>query len=829
MAELKIRENGYTVEFLHNKRESEHYHVEVELLYVLSGKCEVHTEGKEWDLVKEDILVLGTGRSHSIVTEEEDLTLRIRFSFEILSEAISDGNYVFTCNSLQQNKPEFESLRAILRRVVFTVIERYRQGNSSENHAGDAGCLLRGLMYEVLDVLQRSFREKSRQGLENASKEEQIDAVVSYINMNFQSPIRIREVADRLYISSSTLSRLFKSRTGVYFADYIEDVRLMNAASQLTETDKKVTRISMDCGFSNPSVFSRSFQAKYSMSPTEYRKAGQEEKLAEKETDPVEVERITQMLGDFSAQSAASMSGMSGVPGIGGIIGSEEQLEIRVPSEQDSDLPESPRFWSCVVNAGSAYGLMQANIQNHLLFLKKELHFRYVRFWNIFSDQMMIRSGIDDRQYNFEMIDLALDFLVEHDMVPFIDLGYRPETAVSQPGQTVFYRDDSIGYRTIEDWERLFRAFVDHVLRRYRTEQTGQWIFEFSKDPRGASGQIRAEYDFGELYRNCHMYVKEHLQGAKIGGISAAVDSGNEELYHWLEDLRAHALTPDFVSILSFPYRSVEGKMEGESDSRRYAGDGWDVDQIRTVRRNLDRDGLSQVPIYVTEWNSFLSTRNFLNDSCYRAADFLHSAQKLWGLPESMGIWMSTDLVSRYVDTRRIANGGNGMVTRDGIPKPIFFAVCFLERMQGRVVLCGEHFFASRTASGSCYLLCFNRKALSARFQMAQEGHIRPRDLEQMVENERPIRLCFEIPGVEPLCEYVVKERLVSPRTRSLLAEWEKLGFEEELTGPDTKYLRDVCTPELHMEKTASDQEGTLRVETELGANEIALFHIYRR
>lgn len=56
-------------------------------------------------------------------------------------------------------------------------------------------------------------------------------------------------------------------------ADFINRYRIRYAANLLTTTDDPVSLVAEQCGIPNRSTFSRLFRDRYSMSPTEYRKA----------------------------------------------------------------------------------------------------------------------------------------------------------------------------------------------------------------------------------------------------------------------------------------------------------------------------------------------------------------------------------------------------------------------------------------------------------------------------------------------------------------------------------------------------------------------------
>jgi len=83
----------------------------------------------------------------------------------------------------------------------------------------------------------------------------------------------IAEIADQVGISKRELSRLFDRHLRVSPAEYWRDIRLASARWMILNTDRSVTQIAYECGFSDSSHLIRWFQKRFSRTPTEFRKA----------------------------------------------------------------------------------------------------------------------------------------------------------------------------------------------------------------------------------------------------------------------------------------------------------------------------------------------------------------------------------------------------------------------------------------------------------------------------------------------------------------------------------------------------------------------------
>ena len=85
-------------------------------------------------------------------------------------------------------------------------------------------------------------------------------------------PISLEEVAKETNTGVRQLERLFKNHVGKSPLSYFREIRLKYAHWLLTNTNRSLTDISYECGFSDSSHFSRSFKKEFGESPNAIRK-----------------------------------------------------------------------------------------------------------------------------------------------------------------------------------------------------------------------------------------------------------------------------------------------------------------------------------------------------------------------------------------------------------------------------------------------------------------------------------------------------------------------------------------------------------------------------
>jgi transcriptional regulator GlxA family with amidase domain len=98
-----------------------------------------------------------------------------------------------------------------------------------------------------------------------------ITKALEYVDENFAQDISMADAARHVDMSYTAFSRFFSRYLGRGFAEYLLLARLKQAAMLLAETDKSVTDIAMETGFSTTSYFIQRFREYQGMTPKRFR------------------------------------------------------------------------------------------------------------------------------------------------------------------------------------------------------------------------------------------------------------------------------------------------------------------------------------------------------------------------------------------------------------------------------------------------------------------------------------------------------------------------------------------------------------------------------
>lgn len=98
-----------------------------------------------------------------------------------------------------------------------------------------------------------------------------IQEAIEYINEHFNEKLTLELVASKTFMSPKYFSQLFKKITDISFSKYVNDIKIKHACKLLETTNYPAYRISMECGFSDPSYFNRVFTNTMDITPINYR------------------------------------------------------------------------------------------------------------------------------------------------------------------------------------------------------------------------------------------------------------------------------------------------------------------------------------------------------------------------------------------------------------------------------------------------------------------------------------------------------------------------------------------------------------------------------
>ncbi|MBO9622939.1 MAG: cellulase family glycosylhydrolase [Sphingomonas sp.] len=313
-----------------------------------------------------------------------------------------------------------------------------------------------------------------------------------------------------------------------------------------------------------------------------------------------------------------------------------------------------------------------------------ELGFRYVRFHAIFHDVLgTVRVENGKTRYDWSRIDQLYDAFLAMGIKPFVELGFTPEAMASSP-QTIFYWKGNTSHPKPEAWRALVDAFVRHLIARYGEREVRSWYFEVWNEPNLAGFWEGADQQaYFDLYENSARAIKAVDPQLKVGGPSTAGAA-------WVPELLGFAATRglpvDFVSTHTY---GVEGGFldeYGHDDNKLSTNPDAVTADVRRVREQIERTKFAGIPLFFTEWSTSYNPRDPVHDSYISAAYILGKLKAARPYAQGMSYWTYSDLFEEPGPPPTPFHGGFGLMNREGVRKPAWFAYKYLNLLHGREV-----------------------------------------------------------------------------------------------------------------------------------------------
>ena len=646
--------------------------------------------------------------------------------------------------------------------------------------------------------------------MDDSQDRQRVRRIQNYIQANYQSQISLNNLSDQLYLSNAYLSKYVKKHLGLTFMEYLNNVRLFHAVDELLYTKKNMTHIALDNGFPTSAAFTKAFRDIYGEAPSEYRRKMREQQepenlehgLSEEESGRIKKYLI------FKEQHNEPVV--------------KNQKVCTVDVQQTGKLLTDCHKAICV---GDAYTVLQSNVQSQLRDLQKAADIKYARMWNIFSREECYNGK---KGCNFRKIDQILDFLLENHMKPYLELGHK-EVLLNYSAEKFLKENEEIENYEVQVYEYIFREFCTHLVNRYGIDEIETWYFEYynfsNTGATESTGMTEEEGLYYQYFATIYRILKGISPAIKVGGAGFILGYGTLGCRSILPIWKKKNLMPDFLSVYSYQYVAID------DNDKRYGRKSIDIDYMRNqteILREVIKETGFQVPeLHISEWNFTISNRNVLNDSCNQGAYVLKNCIDMNGEVDLMAYWHALDSYSDYYDADNVLNGDSGMISRDGIRKPSFYAYVFMNRLLPNVIKKDENSIITTNGRDRYVIACHNFKKLSAQYVFSEEEKITVETIDNYMENDESLKLQFRLENVKD-GDYLVKIHMVNKENGSAQDIWKRLQYSKNLARDEMQYLEKSAIPRMEM-KNVHVEGGVLELENVLMAQEIRLLDIQYR
>lgn len=757
------------------------------ILYALEGTFSIQIDEATRILHQNEYITINSGRMLSISVIQSGIVGFLRLIYEKAANYLMLDSHNIACDSFSVTQDSARIGKQV-RDILSACIVK------------DDPTLIISMYYQLLYLIRTNhLQEKADASIIKKTIDNKKQQILDFLNENYKKKITLPELASATYFSVTYLSQYIHKQFGKTFSELVNEIRLEHALSELKAGKQSLIQIALDNGFSNASSFTRNFKKEYGKLPSEYQKAFRDGTLQN--------EKQSSGLLEAKVRTYAETHQLNS---------GEEQIDVHEVSSDVTQARILNKFWNIMINACPAKDLLQEKMQQHVKMLAENLGVRYFRIWDLYAPEMMIYDG---KEINYFMLDTVIDFLVSIQVHPFLEVGLKPDILLKSTRQVIKKEYRKNPFESSKEFGGFIHSLLRHYAQRYGMKEVSEWIIEYWYDSVHDSLDVYFE-NFEAVYQN----AKNISQSIKVGGPGTSTDS-TVDMDTILSQWKRREEKPAFLSFCGYPYKLDNSNFENITDfEQRYVSQYHMQLKLEEITKSAQNNGFWSQEIYVTEWSFTISNRNALNDSHFMGAYIMHCLLEMIGKVSLEGYWLGSDLFSQYYDTKSLLNGGCGLISKDGIYKPSFYAFQFFNRLGSYILSHDEYSVVTASMNDNYNIVCCNYVHPGYQYYREEEQQVSPKHYYLYFDHTRR-KFTSRIANVRNGI-YRVKQRLLDRDHGSVLDEWENLGKVAELDVRDIEYLRGVCKPHLSISDfPVTNHE--IQITCELEPNAIESIHIF--
>ncbi len=424
-----------------------HWHNSIEIIFVLEGTINVLIESGDYQVCEGEIEIVNCDEAHKFYSDVKNKVLFFHLDPTFFEKYYDDmKNIYFYTNSSEegaQKEEKYDVLRKYLSILACELIQK------SENFDDQIEAILVKLLFHLINNFHY-LNYDDKDSNENVIQFQRYHRIRKYIYNNYMNKISLQDIAVLEYLSPYYLSHQIKDMAGTNFSELVNIVRVDESIKLLLDTNKTISDISLDVGFSHARYYNKSFKNHYKCTPLQFRK---------KYGIPEEKFECSKKMRTYDLSET--------LPYISYYLEDYARFNYTnkiIKLQTDSLLPgsELQHRWKEKINLGQAKELIKAGEQGYLRSIQEAIGFENGIIQNLFGKEMKIYFNENVEFLNWNEVDKLLEFLMDISLVPLIILS-----------QT---------FKDKKSFIKLLESFILYFVDIYGIEVVSLWKFQASKD-----------------------------------------------------------------------------------------------------------------------------------------------------------------------------------------------------------------------------------------------------------------------------------------------------------------------------------------------------------
>lgn len=254
----------------------QHWHDEIEILYLEQGEIEFVIEDTQFCIHEGEALLIPSNLLHMATKTSKKTCNFFAFVFSpiLFTEAFTNTTYTRFVQPLKHNgliycfkfSPNISWQHEVLLFLKKILSFYGRQDIDSWELE------LHGLLYQLWNLYYLNHMTSIALSNNYEKLYTKLKPSLEYIHQNFSLDITLQLLSKQSCLCIGTFCRYFKELTGLTPFTYLNRFRIRKSCEALLNTSLNITEIANMCGFNNISYFNRLFLEHVKCKPSEYRK-----------------------------------------------------------------------------------------------------------------------------------------------------------------------------------------------------------------------------------------------------------------------------------------------------------------------------------------------------------------------------------------------------------------------------------------------------------------------------------------------------------------------------------------------------------------------------
>ena len=256
-----------------------HIHEYFEILYGLCGECEIRLGEETYRFGKGDMVLIDPMEVHRITSETDGDNdyLVLKFVPEVLyssEQPTFDLGYMIPYMQMDSGHQKVYPAHELAQSGIPEILKNiFRE--DEEKEFGYELAVRTDICRIFLWTLRNWHKTSCDRLAQNELPSETLRTLrmaYEFIEHNYAQEIDMADAARYCGMSYTSFSKFFSRFTQCGFAEYLTLIRLKKASILLATTDRSITDIAMETGFSSTSYFIQRFKAYNDVTPSRYRR-----------------------------------------------------------------------------------------------------------------------------------------------------------------------------------------------------------------------------------------------------------------------------------------------------------------------------------------------------------------------------------------------------------------------------------------------------------------------------------------------------------------------------------------------------------------------------